>query len=74
MKKSVALFTILAFVIASCGSSKKTPYGTGMTEYKLPFSSSEFKTDKTYYRVVSHGSSPNISMAEKKQWQMQGNK
>jgi hypothetical protein len=65
MKNSL-LFTILfAFTLASCGNSKKSFYSNNFTEIKLPFSGSEYKTDKTYFRVVSQGTSPDISMAEK---------
>jgi hypothetical protein len=59
------LFIVILISMTSCGSSKKVSYTKEKKEIKMPLSGSDFRTNGEYFRVVSHGESPDLTMAEK---------
>ena len=65
LKLKLLLAIALVFLATSCHTAKKVSYSKEKTEVKMPLAGSEFKSDNNYYRVVSQGVSPDISMAEK---------
>ncbi len=70
MKKvmSFGLATLIALLLVSCGTSKKTVVKEkeeGTVEVVLPLSGKEYQSDKENYRTKSSGKSPDIATAKK---------
>jgi hypothetical protein len=59
LASSMALFSI------SCGGPKKVSATEGEVEINLPFSGSEYQSNKEFYRAKANGKSPDLATAKK---------
>lgn len=64
MKKYLLVLTILVIVQTSCNSSRKIPNADKGIESKTPFSSAEYRSDKSFFRAVANGKSVDITTAK----------
>ncbi len=68
MKNLTLLFAVLlaaSVALTACSSSKKLANATKSEQIQTPLSKAKYKTDKTYYRAVQNGTSPDLSTAKR---------
>lgn len=66
--KSVLKFSIILLIgigLQACKSGQKITKATDSVEVEIPFSDSKYQTDKSNFRAVQSGTSPDMSTAKK---------
>jgi len=62
---NLSIIAILAIGLNACKSGQNVTKVTDSVEVNIPFSDSKYQTDKSYFRAVQNGTSPDMSTAKK---------